>query len=125
MDANFAASLRELAESAFPKNCRNCGRVYGTAQDFINETHPLRPDKSGLKQGYDEDETSIVELYRNCACGSTLMDFFSDRRDLSAAGERRRGHFEKLLPHLQQKGMDRNQARDYLLQILRGGRPAQ
>lgn len=123
MDPNFAAGLRELAESAFPKSCRNCGRSYRTAQDFINETRPVRPGKSGLKQSYDDDETTIVELYRNCVCGSTMMDFFSDRRDLSAAGERRRSLFEKLLPHLQQKGMDLDQARDYLLQVLRGRKP--
>jgi hypothetical protein len=124
MDSNFAAGLRELAESAFPKNCRNCGRAYGTAREFIEETQPVRAGETGLKQGYGEGDLAIVELFRNCVCGSTLMDVFSDRRDLSAAGERRRSQFDKLLPNLQQKGLGRAQARDYLLQVLRGGRPA-
>lgn len=125
MDAKFAQGLRALAESAFPKSCRNCGRAYRTAQDFISETQPVRADRSGLRQTYGDDDVAIVELYRNCVCGSTLMDFFSDRRDLSAAGERRRSQFERLLPHLQQNGMSLEQARDYLLQLLRGRKPDQ
>lgn len=50
------------------------------------------------------------------------MDFFSDRRDLSAVGEHRRALFDKLLPRLQQKGLGRKEARDRLLQMLRGAK---
>jgi hypothetical protein len=73
-----------------------------------------------LKQSFDDNNNAIVEAYRNCPCGSTLMDFFSDRRDVSDAGQHRRQLFDKLLPHLQEKGMEKAAARDYLLRILRG-----
>jgi hypothetical protein len=107
--------LRALAEAAFPKHCRNCGKVYPTADDFLQQTRG-----TGFKQSMDDDDATIVEVYRNCSCGSTLMDFFSNRRDDSADGDHRRMLFNKLLPHLEQKGMSRAEARAYILRQLRG-----
>ena len=123
MDHEFAAGLKALAEAAFPKRCRNCGQTFATARDFVQDTNPLRTAGSGLKQAQDDDLATIVELYLNCPCGSTLMDFFSDRRDLSAAGEKRRVLFNTLLPHLQQKGLTPADARAHLLRLLRGEAP--
>ncbi|WP_035374333.1 hypothetical protein [Pseudoduganella violaceinigra] len=116
----FFEGLRALAASAFPKHCNNCGRMFSTAADFIQQTKSLRANISGLKQAFDDDNIAIVEAYRNCICGSTLMDFFSDRRDISGAGHKRRQLFEKLLPHLEEKGMEKQAARGYLLGLLRG-----
>lgn len=116
----FFEGLRALAASAFPKHCNSCGRVFGSAEEFIRQTSSLRPDRSGLKQAFDDDNVAIVEAYRNCVCGSTLMDFFSDRRDISQAGHQRRQLFDRLLPHLLEKGMDMQAAREYLLGLLRG-----
>jgi hypothetical protein len=116
----FFEGLQALAASAFPKHCGYCGRVFATAQDFMQQTQSVRKDISGLKQSFDDDSVAIVEAYRNCLCGSTLMDFFSDRRDISEAGARRRELFEKLLPHLQEKGMAPVAARNHLLALLRG-----
>ena len=117
----FFAGLKALAEAAFPKRCASCGRIFPTADEFLRLTLELRGDTTGLKQGVDDDHVAIVEVYRNCLCGSTLMDFFSDRRDISAVGNDRRQLFNKLLPHLQEKkGMERRAARDYLLRVLRG-----
>ncbi|HEY0585931.1 MAG TPA: hypothetical protein VGD52_07365 [Pseudoduganella sp.] len=116
----FFEGLQALAASAFPKHCGNCGRVFATAQDFMQQTRSVRKDISGLKQSFDDDSVAIVEAYRNCLCGSTLMDFFSDRRDISDAGLRRRELFEKLLPHLQEQGMTLAAAREHLLALLRG-----
>ncbi len=76
-----------------------------------------------LKQSFDDNNVAIVEVYRNCLCGSTLMDFFSDRRDTSEASQQRRLLFERLLPLLQEKGMERGGARAYLLQVVRGELP--
>lgn len=112
--------LRTLAESAFPKHCRNCGRIYSCAEQFLKETVSIRPGRSGLKESADDDDNTIVELYRNCPCGSTLMDFFSDRRDTSEAGLRRRKKFGDLVNFLVQKGWDANLARAELLKVLRG-----
>lgn len=117
---HFYAGLRELAESAFPKKCRNCGRIYQTAAEFVAATQPLAPDKSGLKQSLDDDGRAIVELFRNCVCGSTLMDCFNDRRDLSEAGLRRRQRFGELLEYLHGQGLPRLTARDELLKVTRG-----
>ncbi len=119
-DIAFFEGLKSLAESAFPKVCRSCGKVFATADQFIAETQAVRKGISGLKASADESNSTIVEVYRNCSCGSTLMDFFSDRRDLSEAGQRRREIFNKLLPHLESKGLSRQQSREYLLRIMRG-----
>jgi hypothetical protein len=116
----FFEGLQALAASAFPKHCNYCGRVFDTAADFMQQTQSVRQDISGLKQSFDDDSVAIVEAYRNCLCGSTLMDFFSDRRDISDGGSRRRELFDKLLPHLEEKGLDRAAARAHLLQLLRG-----
>lgn len=117
---HFYAGLRELAESAFPKRCRNCGRTYQTADEFIAATQPLAPERSGLKQSLDDDGRAIVELFRNCECGSTLMDCFNDRRDLSEAGLRRRQRFGELVDYLAGQGLPRLTARDELLKVMRG-----
>ena len=107
--------LRALVEASFPKRCRNCGVVYQTADDFLQQTRA-----TGLKQSRDDDDLTIVEVYRNCACGSTLMDFFSNRRDISTAGDQRRALFEEWLIHLEQSGMSRGEARAHTHKLLRG-----
>ena len=93
-------SLRALEEATFPKLCRNCGRKYEDAAEFLAATRQVRPDHTGLKEGIDEDGAAIVEVFRNCACGSTLLETFSDRRDQSPGGLRRRQRFGEMLDKL-------------------------
>lgn len=119
-DAELFRGLRELAEAAFPKHCKSCGRKFATAAEFVAQTVPVKAGRSGLKKSVDDDGNNIVELYRNCVCGSTLMDFFSDRRDLSEAGLARRRKFGELLDHLIGKGLERQVARAELIKVLRG-----
>lgn len=119
----FFEGLRALAEAAFPKHCACCGRVFATADEFIGQTRAMQQNVSGLKQSFDDNNVAIVEVYRNCLCGSTLMDFFSDRRGTSEPCQQRRQLFERLLPLLQEKGMERAAARNYLLQVVRGQLP--
>lgn len=119
-DASFFHDLRALAESAFPKHCPSCGRRFATAGEFLQATMPISAAKSGLKQAYDEDDRPIVELFRNCPCGSTLMDYFTDRRDQSEAGVRRRKRFGALLDFLVSQGVERQLARVELIKVLRG-----
>lgn len=119
-DKDLFAGLKALAESAFPKRCRNCGRVFETAEQFLYETKHIDQSRSGLKQSRDDNDATIVEVYRNCLCGSTLMDFFSDRRDLSEVGLRRRDKFNKLIEQLVARGWSQQLARSELLKILRG-----
>ena len=82
--------LNSLAESAFPKKCNTCGRMFENAEQFLRETEDIRESVTGLKQSRDDEGAIIVEAFRNCPCGSTLMDFFNDRRDQSRAGDARR-----------------------------------
>ena len=116
---NFFIGLKSLVESAFPKKCPMCGKVYNCEQDFINDTTKIR-DKTGLKQSYDDDEQPIVELYRNCSCGSTLMNFFGDRRNNDIEGEKRRIKFGELLDYLLSEGLEPTIARGELLKAIRG-----
>jgi len=120
VDPTLLAGLRALAESSFPKRCGNCGKVYDSVADYVAQTASIATDKSGLKQSRDDDGQTIIELFRNCTCGSTLMDFFSDRRDLSGAGEQRRRRFDELIQHLIGRGLDRAVARTELLKVMHG-----
>jgi hypothetical protein len=119
-DPKLLAGLRALVASSFPKRCANCGAVYEDADDYVRRTAPISSTRSGLKQSADDDGRTIVELFRNCACGSTLMDSFGDRRDPSAAGGVRRQRFSELLDHLVGAGLEAAVARTELLKWIRG-----
>lgn len=112
--------LASLRAEAFPKRCAGCGRVYRDATEYLRETLPVKPGKSGLKGIADDTEGPLVELYRNCRCGSTLLEFFCDRRDTSEAGLRRRELFARILDNLVEAGADRGEARAELIKGLRG-----
>ena len=114
--------LKALAKSSFPKKCRNCGRIFETAEVFLFETEAVGKSNSGLKEGEDDDGNKIIEIFRNCSCGSTLMDFFGDRRDMSEAGMERRERFKRLLAELCEKGLDYETARRELLKFMHGKR---
>lgn len=120
IEAALYGGLQALAESAFPKRCPACGRSYRDAADYVAQTQRVASGRSGLKQSVDDDGQVIVELFRNCVCGSTLMDSFRNRRDPSAAGERRRARFAEVLDTLVAQGLERQHARLELLKVLRG-----
>lgn len=105
----------------FPKECRSCNRVFATPEEFFSNTEGIRADQSGLRESEDDDEQVIVEAFRNCQCGSTLMDSFSNRRDMSAAGQARRALFDRMLAYLVDNGIDADTARQELLTVARGG----
>lgn len=118
--AGFLSGLRELAESSFPKKCPTCGRVFETAAEFVAQTQPVRASHSGVKAAQDDNGVALLEIYRNCPCGSTLMDFFSERRDVSEKGLMRRQRFGELYDYLVAGGMDKAVARAELLKVMRG-----
>lgn len=111
--------LRALSNASFPKKCASCGREYASVEEYVRKTGDVS-GKSGLKKGYDDDDNPIVELFRNCVCGSTLMDCFSDRRDLSDGGSKKRELYGKLLDMLLAKGIAVDAARGELLKVLKG-----
>jgi hypothetical protein len=111
--------LRALSESAFPKKCSGCGRLFQSAEDFIRRSQTI-DGGSGLKSSIGEQEETIVELFRNCVCGSTLLDFFSERRDASPQGLKRREIFGRILQLLIAKGVPAATGRTELLRFMRG-----
>lgn len=115
------SGLRPRGQSAFPKKCQNCGRVYKTADDFFTETANIKPEETGLRASKDEGDGVVIEAYRNCICGSTLMDNFSDRRDMSPAGLERRERFDQMLKYLVRIGLNADIAYTELLKVARGG----
>ncbi len=118
--SDFYANLKDIAETTFPKTCSTCGTTYQNSADFLTKTKTVYGGKSGLKGSLDDNDQPIIELYRNCSCGSTLMNFFSDRRDNSENGNKRRAVFEKLLIQLEQKGVTRDKGRLEILKLLKG-----
>ena len=112
--------LQALAETSFPKKCNCCGKTYTTAEEFFAETQDIPTAKSHLKAAKEEDGSIILEAFRNCSCGSTLMDAFSDRRDFSARGEKRREKFDFMLDFLAKQGIEKRVAQEELLKIMRG-----
>lgn len=118
-DPTLFAGLTALAESAFPKRCNTCGRNYPDIHTFIAQTQDL-VGHSGLKSSTTYEGETLVELFRNCVCGSTLLDFFNDRRDLSDEGIQRRLRFSELLSYLEARGIPHHQARLEILKLLQG-----
>lgn len=116
------AGLKALSHADFPKHCGCCGRIYQTEEDYFLQTMAIQSTRSGLKCAQDDDESLLLELYRNCVCGSTLMAFFSDRRDSSGAGQRRRHLFDELFDYLLQTGVEATTARKELLRVIHGER---
>jgi hypothetical protein len=112
--------LQALSDSAFPKHCAVCGKRFDTVEQFVKETENMR-QKSGLRTSRDDDDHTIVEMFRNCPCGSTLMSSFADRRDTSSDGLRRRELFEQLMTILTKRGVETNRARAELLKFIKEG----
>jgi hypothetical protein len=121
IDPTLLAGLHELSATAFPKRCGTCGQVYSTVDEYIRLTSRINEQRTGLKQSHDDDGSTIVELFRNCACGSTLMDVFCDRRNYSPEGLKRRARFGELIDYLVARGLNRETARSELLKVMRGG----
>jgi hypothetical protein len=80
----------------FPRQCTNCGRTYQTEAEFLEQTQGMRGGRSSLKEAEDDDGQVIVEVFRNCLCGSTMMDEFHSRRDNSPEGQRRREEYARV-----------------------------
>lgn len=112
--------LQAVSDSAFPKRCSNCGKVYETVEQFKLETDDLGNGSGLMANIGDTDDEILVELYRNCSCGSTLMDFCYDRRDKSENGKQRRDHFNHVLVKLTSCGIDNDVARLELLKVIHG-----
>ena len=111
--------LNAISQDSFPRKCKCCNREFNSMEEFLAETCAVG-ESSGLKGSLDDEDEPIVELFRNCSCGSTLLEFCSSRRDNSPAGNRRRERFGELMVLLESNGIDESLARQELLKMLRG-----
>ncbi|MGD9873371.1 MAG: oxidoreductase [Kiritimatiellia bacterium] len=116
--AAIHSDLLVIAKESFPKQCA-CGKRYENLEDFIARTEEVR-DGRGLFLDEDYARGEIVDMVRNCSCGSTLMVAFESRRDLSAEGDARRAIFGRLQTFFSLCGMDAETARSELLKTGRG-----
>ncbi|MBL4852287.1 MAG: CbiX/SirB N-terminal domain-containing protein [Gammaproteobacteria bacterium] len=112
--------LRSVADSDFPKTCRNCQRSYQTLSEFIRDTVSTTPE-TGLKQGFNDEEQAIVELLRNCQCGSILMSPVHSRRGNSDLASECREQFDQLVAQMAATGRTHESAREDLRQVITGG----
>lgn len=117
------AGLDAIWNTEFPKTCPTCGRVYPNIHDYLRATDAPAGNTGLMDIEADESERQ-VGLFRNCACGSTLMTFCNDRRDFTDGGLRRRELFGQLLERLTDAGIPKEPARGQLLLALKTGKLA-
>ncbi|MGX5172998.1 oxidoreductase [Aliikangiella sp. IMCC44653] len=118
MSGDLFEELVALESCAFPKKCQTCGKVFNSVEEYTAETVEIR-GTTGLKASEDDDGSTVLELYRNCPCGSTLLDFFADRRDVTEKGLKRRKAFDTVLEHLVELGIEREEGRSELKYYMR------
>lgn len=113
-----------LQAESFPKTCSSCGKIYQDEMQFLAQTTPVTHKPSSIRAVAQDDGSNdlYLEVFRNCGCGSTLMEFFHSRRDLSEDGITRRQLFESMLKILEDAGQPRQQARVGLLGQLKAFR---
>jgi hypothetical protein len=112
------AALKSQVHSCFPKAC-SCGRVYRNLDEFLENTRPTG-HSGGLLRGIEFSDTGIMSILRNCACHSTLLAVFSERRDMSPKGAKVRLRFAQVVHELKEAGMEPEAARTDLADAMRG-----
>jgi len=120
MDIQDFDGLQALLDSTFPKTCRSCGYVYISAEQFFIETQDMPHGRSSLRSAIEDDGLILVEVFRNCRCGSTLMDEFGCRRDQNEDGLQRRLAFETILRAMQARNIPADVARMEIIKFLQG-----
>ncbi len=110
--------LKALIEHGFPKECESCGAVYDNIEQFVELTNPV-DSETGLK-ARDGQESSDVEMVRQCGCGQALCAVCENRRSCSPMAMKRRDLFEHLLGILIDGGMPRKMAKSEILKVMRG-----
>lgn len=116
-----------LNENTFPRTCPRCQTLFSDEADFFARTSAIPHAGSDVRVIRDDDDVLrsmhapvavYLEVYRNCACGTTLMERFHSRRDMSENGLRRRQAFGEMLGMLEKTGCGRDEARHKLLDFI-------
>jgi hypothetical protein len=100
--------LKPLEASTFPKTCICCRRTYATFEGFLENTLPVR-GTTGLSSEEIGSDSTVVLLFRDCPCHSTLLVLCEDRR--AATSPKFREAFHNLFEELCQEGMEEDAAR--------------
>lgn len=106
---------------AFPKTCGKCKKVYKDDISFLKETTKAANASSDIKVIREANIDGVdvfLEVFRNCQCGSTLMETFHCRRDLTELGIRKREIFDTLLKGLKRSGYKAEDARMLILEFI-------
>ncbi|MFK7824082.1 MAG: hypothetical protein AB8G05_07995 [Oligoflexales bacterium] len=77
-------------DDIFPKKCNNCKKIYTSIEEYNKETKSLKRKTTIF------DAIGLQE-YRNCICGSTLIVWTKERRDVTEYGVARRKLFDECL----------------------------
>lgn len=113
---SFIDALNTLSASHFPKRCFSCGSVFNSLDDFLNAAES--PAHSTLQNREVDSKKFSVQVYTQCHCGAPLLDTFADHRDESRPEHREA--FGQLMTALVDSGLDQAEARQGLLDFLRG-----
>lgn len=113
----FCKALKgQIVGNPFPKKC-HCGCRFYSRQEYL---HGTDPNKRKPLFDYKVNEKFVVKEFRDCQrCGFTMMVRIKDRRDQSAAGDRRREWYRELYADFIQKGLSHFEARNETLEIVR------
>mgnify|MGYP003332345132 CR=1 FL=1 len=85
--------LKKHYSHIFPKKCNTCGTVFDSLETYLKETKRLKKTTTVF------DEIGLQE-YRNCHCGSTLVVWTQERRDVTSYGKSRRKLFDECMEKL-------------------------
>lgn len=111
--------LMSLGEYGFPKACPACGKVYHSLSELLRQNE-VGLKSSGVIQDQAEERQPLVGFHSRCQCGAKIAGLFKDRRDQSPEGLMWRETFGELLEAFKAVGVPTEQARQELLQALRG-----
>ena len=62
-------------EKLFPKECRVCGKTFGSYPEYVRDTFPKG---HVLEDCSDVMKRALTMTYRHCGCGNTLILTFTD-----------------------------------------------
>lgn len=118
---NLLAKFRNLANEGFPHHCA-CGRSYKDLEDFLARTTSPHASSSGMVASLVGEGAEVVDLFRNCACGSTIMVIIQERRNFSRRTRYHRHLMQATMDACESAGVSHEQARGELLACIRGFR---
>ena len=59
-DNMWHTGLNPRLDSSFPKKCANCGRIFGSAEQYFTENMDIREKVWGLESLPDDDTWTVV-----------------------------------------------------------------